>query len=201
MFPKGRLCRITCFLIRMAPVPGPGPSQRERGTPRLGRAAMRRRGPWKWPSPSCGSARPASGLWSRRRAGAWARLYLGRSLKFVDHGLSLLIWGVPGFSGDLSLLEGNTPIFMNRGSLTRVNITSAFVGVKGNQKERHTFFVFCWGWGPLKRHFQLLRNMFEVFAVGFDKIISLQEMYVCVFFSRGSKWKIRVVAKCVRLTP
>ena len=31
----------------------------------------------------------------------------------------LLMWGVPGFSGDLSLLEGNTPILINRGSLTR----------------------------------------------------------------------------------
>ena len=39
----------------------------------------------------------------------------------VDPGLinCLLIWVCPWFSGDLSLLEGNTPILINRGLLIR----------------------------------------------------------------------------------
>ena len=48
--------------------------------------------------------------------GNWGRLFF-----HVDPGLinPCLLMGVPGFSGDLSLLEGNTPILINRGILIR----------------------------------------------------------------------------------
>ena len=60
------------------------------------------------------------GFASGSRMASWrAALGFGLYWEGNEHHLSintcLLIWGVPGFSRDCALLEGNTPLVMNWG--------------------------------------------------------------------------------------